>query len=270
MKAIDFKYNNKKLSDINFIIGSIDANGGQENIDTGSLITFNTIANSYGKSYSLANTQYNSCIGASFDICKNPDNNDDLAITEKEYRAIMRWLNRKEFLPFNFINYDNENENENVYFNASFNISKIYYNHAVYAIRCNMVTNAPYGYGKKRRYTYSANGSNTFTITDPSDEIGYIYPDMVITCREAGDLLIKNTSTNTTMQIKNVSNNEVINIKGQPQIITTSKSSHDIANDFNYSFITVGNTEESRKNILSANLSCNIVITYTPIIKNIY
>lgn len=269
MNANDFTYDNKKLSDYGFIVCDFNGGDGVTEINSGALITFNTSKKSYGKKYHLINTEYDSCVSATFDICKNPETNDDMMISELEYRKIARWLNRKEFIPFNFISHS-ANEEETIYFNASFNLSKLYIRHQFCGIRCNMVTNAPFGYGKKKTFIHTFSGNDSFVLKDSSDEIGYIYPDITITCLEAGNLAITNSLTGSNMIIKNVSVDEQIEIKGEPQIINTSKVSHNIVNDFNFRFLTVGNTAATRNNTISSNLSCNITISYSPIIKDFY
>lgn len=272
MKANDFSFDGKRLSDINYIICDFNGGSGATEINSGSVITLNTVKKSYGKKYFLSNASYDECITATFDICKNPEYfyTNEMVVSESDYRYINRWLNRKEFLPFYFINDNDENEEETVYFNATFNISKLYYNNELYGIRCKMSTNAPYGFGAEKRYYNTFEGDDSFTIVDTSDEIGYIYPNITIYCQEAGNLVMHNALTGSHTVIKNVVDGEVITIQGEPQIITSSINNHNIANDFNYNFLSIGNTATARSNSISSNLACRIAVYYTPIIKNIY
>lgn len=91
---------------------------------------------------------------------------------------------------------------------------------------------------------------------------------MIITCNANGDLSIYNELENCTMVIKNCSVGEVISIDGESQTIKTSSDSHDICNDFNYEFFRIGNTIDNRSNRISVSKPCQVVIKYTPIIKD--
>jgi len=59
-----------------------------------------------------------------------------------------------------------------------------------------------------------------------------------------------------------------ITLDGDTHIITTTYTSHDVCNDFNYEFFRIGNTINNRNNRISVSLPCNVVIKYTPIIKD--
>lgn len=266
MRATDFVYDGYSLSDYGFMIGKIDSSNGTETFDVGSQITFNTTPQHNGKYVALTNVQYDSCVTCTFQICKIPCNVQDMEITFAEFRDLMRWLNRKEFLPFNFC----IETGDIVYFDASFNVKKITVGGILYGLELTMETNRPFGYGDKIVHTLKfSNASQTIEIEDASDEIGYIYPDMKITCSSSGDLSIKNAEQNCTMLVKNCESGEVITISGNAQFITTSSTTHKIANDFNYQFMKIGNTFTNRKNTLSVSSPCSIELSYNPIIKDL-
>lgn len=272
MRAIDFEYDNQYLSDYGFIICDFNFGGGANEIDAGSTITFNKISRHSGKKYSLSSTQYDECITTSFDICKNPDIYDpeDMEISNDEYRDIMRWLNRREFLKFQVIDDGNDNfERDTCYYNASFNIDKIKINEKLYGMRLTMETDKPFGYGQEQSVSWTFSDSNVSKIlSDISDEIGYIYPTVIITINRNGDLSLYNELENCTTVIKNCKVGEVITLDGDTHIITTTYTSHDVCNDFNYEFFRIGNTINNRNNRISVSLPCNVVIKYTPIIKD--
>ena len=254
------------LSGYGFMIGKIDSSNGTETFDVGSQITFNTTSQHNGKYNALTGTQYDSCVTCTFQICKIPCNTQDMEITSIEFRELIRWLNRKEFLPFNFC----IETGDIVYFDASFNVKKITVGGILYGLELTMETNRPFGYGDKIVSTMNfSNTTKTFEIEDPSDEIGYVYPDMKITCSASGDLSIKNTEQDCTMLIQNCSSGETITISGNAQIITTSSTTHKICNDFNYQFMRIGNTFTNRKNTLSVSSPCSIELSYNPIIKDL-
>lgn len=272
MRAIDFEYDNRYLSDYGFIICDFNFGSGANEIDAGSTITFNKISRHSGKKYSLSSTQYDECITTSFDICKNPDIYDpkDMEISNDEYRDIMRWLNRREFLKFQVIDDGNDNfERDTCYYNASFNIDKIKINEKLYGMRLKMETDKPFGYGQEQSVSWTFSDSNVSKIlSDISDEIGYIYPTVIITINRNGDLSLYNELENCTTVIKNCKVGEVITLDGDTHIITTTYISHDVCNDFNYEFFRIGNTINNRNNRISVSLPCNVVIKYTPIIKD--
>lgn len=272
MSAIDFEYDNRYLSDYGFIICDFNFGSGANEIDAGSTITFNKISRHSGKKYSLSSTQYDECITTSFDICKNPDIYDpeDMEISNDEYRDIMRWLNRREFLKFQVIDDGNDNfERDTCYYNASFNIDKIKINEKLYGMRLKMETDKPFGYGQEQSVSWTFSDSNVSKIlSDISDEIGYIYPTVIITINRNGDLSLYNELENCTTVIKNCKVGEVITLDGDTHIITTTYISHDVCNDFNYEFFRIGNTINNRNNRISVSLPCNVVIKYTPIIKD--
>lgn len=269
MYAEDFEYNGKYLSDFNFIICDFNNSSGFENISGGSEITFNKVSREQGKKYGLSSTRYDECIESVFQICKNPCLYKDLNIDNEQYRDIMRWLNRKEFLPFKPFN-SGTDRCVDIWFNASFNINKLVMSGKTYGLELTMITDKPFGYGnrisKLLRFT-AANQTKTFT--DISDEIGTSYPDMKIVCKTAGNLSIKNLSYPCTTVINNCKSGEVITINGDTKIITTSLISHDITDDFNYEFFRIENEFLQRENEITVSIPCEITLSYYPIIKDV-
>ena len=273
MHAVDFEYDDQYLSDYGFVICDFDFKNDTSTVSSGSNITFNKISHNSGKRYSLSSTQYEACVTTTFDICKNPDiyHEKDMEISGDEYRDIIRWLNRREFLKFQIIDEycDSDEVRDTCYFDASFNAEKILVSGKLYGIRLTMETNRPFGYGQEQSVSWTFADSNTVKIlSDISDEIGYIYPTVIISINRAGDLSLYNEMEDCTTLIRNCKVGEVITLNGETQTITTTYSSHDICNDFNYEFFRIGNTIGSRNNRISASLPCSVVIKYTPIIKD--
>lgn len=149
------------------------------------------------------------------------------------------------------------------------NVDKIMVNKVLYGLELTMETNKPFGYGQELSVAWTiSDTTKTYVLSDMSDEIGYTYPSMVITCNRAGNLSIHNEMENCTMVINNVSVGEVIKIDGSTHIITTSLDSHKIYDDFNFEYFRIGNTINNRNNRISASLPCKLEFTYTPIIKD--
>lgn len=268
MYALDFEYDGKHLSDYGFIICSFD--GGSSGVDVvsaGSKITFNKVSRNRGRVFGLSGTKYDECISATFEICKNPDIHDDLHITDGEYRNLMRWLNRREFLKFRVV--DEDDERVARYYDASFNVDKLMVNKELFGLQLTMETNRPFGYGETVTESWSVTSSSkSHTLIDVSDEIGYTYPLVVITCSSAGDLSIYNEMTDCTTVIKGCSAGEIITLDGTTQIIQTSMDSHHLYNDFNFQFLSIGNTFGSMSNKITISLPCSVVLQYAPIIKD--
>jgi len=107
--ALDFEYDNQYLSDYGFIICEFEAKNSIETVKSGSNIVFNKTSTHNGRNNYLLNAKYDNCIETSFSICKHPcgcKNQSEKVITSDEYRLLIRWLNRKEFLRFRFISKD--------------------------------------------------------------------------------------------------------------------------------------------------------------------
>ena len=133
-----------------------------------------------------------------------------------------------------------------------------------------METDSPVGYGQTQTYRYTVTDQKKeFLLSDVSDEIGCIYPDLKIVIDRPGDLTISNTTFNTTTIIKNCKVDETITIKGDTQIIETDSDEHKqtLTKDFNFEFLQIGNTIKSRQNRITFSLPCKVELTYTPSIK---
>ena len=273
MRTLDFWYDEQCLSDYNFVVCDFSAGSGISEVSAGSTITFVKVSRNGGAKHSLTNTKYNDCLSATFDICKNPDifHDEDMEITSDEFRDIMRWLNRKEYLPFHFISDDGTVDDiETCWHNASFNLSKLMLDERTYGIRLKLETNMPYGYGAEKVFSWSATSGNlSNVIMDTSDEIGYIYPTLIVTCRQNCTLTITNESEGCSSVIKNCKVGEQITMYGDTNIIASSTPGHDICNDFNYDFFRIGNSAARMENVIIASHPCDIVLKYHPIIKHV-
>lgn len=267
MYATDFEYDERCLSDFGFIICDFNYSNGTTVAEVGSKISFEKVSLNNGKRYSLTSAKYDDCIQTTFDICKNPEifNQDEMEITDEEYRQLIRWLNRKEFLPFRMF----DDKKESCFYNASFNVSKIKIREILYGIELTMETDKPFGYGQTQHLFLDCTDiTKSHLLIDVSDEIGYTYPYVRIICEADGDLSIYNKSIESTTLIKNCKKGEEIILEGDTQIITSTYSSHDICNDFNYEFFKISNSFNNRNNLVSVSIPCKLEIKYNPIIKD--
>lgn len=273
MKFIDFCYDGINLSDFGFIACTFDASSGINVASAGSKITFTKSSRQRGKINTLVNTEYNDCLTATFDICKDPEvftDPADMYITNDEQRDIMRWLNRRQFLPFKLIPDEcDEEEIDTCHYNASFNIEKIKLAESLIGLRLNLETDKPFGYADEFVKVLNFQTPNSEQILyDFSDEVGETYPDLTITVGADGNLELSNETLGCTMVIKNCTSGEVITIHGNEQIIETSVDTHDICNDFNFTFIRIANTYLDRSNKLTCSLASTVKVSYRPIIKD--
>lgn len=277
MYAKDFMYDDMYLSDFGFVICSFDNANGLETINAGSQIVFNTTAIQNGKKFNLIDTQYDECLSTTFQICKNPDRykGDSFAISDFEFRDIMRWLNRKEFLKFMIT--DNDNYFNDYYYEATFNINQIKINGITYGIELNMITNRPFALQESVIYSKTnMDGSihDCLEIYDVSDETGIIYPKLEIIVKELNDAdVVLRCSTvglsRYDIVIKNCVLNEKITIE-HPLISTTNTTHQEtLFDDFNFMFPKISNNNRNNINKiwLFSDVKADITISYEPIRK---
>ena len=261
MKAFDFEYAGKNLSDFGFII----CNFGDKGLDTvsnGSVISFNTVSNLGGSKHNLVSTQYEDRLETTIQICKNSCIADVAEISATEFREITKWLSRKRFLKFKILDEDYID----LYYEASFNINRIEINGRTYGLELEVVTNRPFALKEPKTIIIKnlvQDGKHSFH--DTSYEEGYIYPYTEITVAEDGNLDIYNAIEDRHTYIANCIADEVITL--DYPVIQSSISSHDIQNDFNWQFFRVANAYDNNKNDLTISLPCTIKLKYSPIVK---
>jgi len=269
MHASDFEYDGKLLSQFGFVIGEIGGSSGNETIDTGYDISFVKVKRNGGRKYGVAATHFEKCAQTTFTILKDPDacgGNQEIA--SDEYRDIVRWLNRHQYLKFRLVG-DECYEMETCFYNASFNIKKVMFDGRLMALELTADTDSPFGHGTPVKKAWDMNANIGVELVDYSDDAGFFIPDMKITCGDAGDLTITNDLSGSSMEIKNCTAGEVITIYGSTQIISTSVASHAIYNDFNYDFLKIGNTYRERVNTITATKDITLEMSYAPSIKDV-
>ena len=265
MKAYDFEFDGKRLSEFGMIICSFDSKG-VETLSNGSVVTFNTVPVLGGSKHELVSTVYEDCLEATIQICKDTCSGNTLEISPHEFRNLTRWLSRKKFLKFKLLS----EEYIDLYFEASFNINRIEIDGRLIGLELEVRTNRPFALKEPKTITVNNTAENIannkkHSIFDQSHEEGYIYPHTEITIVESGDLDIYNILEDRHMVVRNCIAGEVITM--DYPIVQSSLSSHDIQNDFNWNFFRVANTYENRRNDLTISIPCTIKIKYSPIIK---
>lgn len=261
MKCYDFEYDGLYLSDFGYIICNF--NGSEVNtVSNGSQIEFHTLSVLNGMKQELLSTEYNECLTANIQICKNPCMGNNLEITLNDLKDLTNWLNRKGFYKFKLL----DDEYYDLFFEASFNINRIEIDNKIYGLELVMKTNRPFALQEPQSIVIK---NSTFggekSFYDTSYEEGFIYPYTEIIIEQDGDLSIINGLENRITLIKNCVAGEVITM--EYPIIESSNPSHKIQNDFNWNFLRIANTFKNRKNDLTISIPCTIKMTYSPIVK---
>ena len=261
MKYYDFEYDGLNLSNMGYIICKFGQDG-MQTVSNGSQITFHTIPTRNGAKQELISTEYSECLETTFQICKNPCFYPDIEISFGELRYLMKWLNRRSYHKFKLISIDYAN----LYFESSFNISKIEENGKIYGLELNMQANRPYALQEPKTITLKGTSNNwKDSIINGSDEEGYIYPHTEVIIAANGNLKIHNALEDRFTFVSNCRTGEKI-IFDYP-IIQSSLNSHHIQDDFNWNFFRIANTFKTGKNDLTISIPCTIKIIYSPIVK---
>ena len=269
---IDFEYDGLKLSDMGYMLCKFDSSG-LETVSNGAQITFNTVPIQNGAKYVLASTQYDTCLEATFQICKNTCTNDEMELSVREVRELSSWLSRNKYLKFKLL----DDEYMNLYFEASFNVNLVKFGGDIIGLELHMTTNRPFALMEPRTIMLSTTKTNeTKTIYDVSDKEGYIYPYMEITVKQECDLEITNNAEKISAngsgritQIKNCKAGEVITM--DYPIISSDYRGHEnilengLPNDFNWVFFRISNTYRNPKNEIIISHPCEIKLVYSPI-----
>lgn len=264
MLAEDFEFDGEYLKDWGYMILYTDDNGGFNTIDSDSQLSFNTVSLQNGKKFGLTTAVYEDCIQLTFQIGKFSCRANEIEpISLAESRAIKRWLNRASFKKFKLI----QPGWADIYMEGSFNVSNIEFNGRLYFLELTFMSNRPFALHEPITYSFDLSGSSDqYRFFDISDEIGYIYPDIKITCKKAGELRLTNSNEDRTTVIKNCTANEIITFTPE-LIMSTSSPTHKIQDDFNYNFFRISNTYSDRANIITSSLPVEIEITYSPYVK---
>lgn len=262
MVIYDLEYDGVLLSEMGYVICSFDG-GVSGTTSNGSVLKFNTVSTLDGMKFDLSSATYEDAIGGTIQICKNPClyDEENIEISTDEFRELSSWLNRKEFHKLRFLT----EEYADIYYEASFNVSKVMAGERIAGAELEVFTNRPFGISSEKKITISGESGDNIIIYNDSDEEGYVYPHTVITVNSSGDLSILNTFENRYTVINNCTSGEVITM--DYPVITSSDANHKIQNDFNWNFFRLCKEYNNGRNIITLGLDCSIVMTYSPIVK---
>lgn len=232
MLASDFIYDGKRLSDLGFIVCGFKGNDDFYTPNMANL-SFNIQSVFDGKKGIVTSVKYDDFIKDSFYICKLNciyGNGKLEYITVEELSTITRWLNQKKMCSFKPL----LNGLESIHYMGSFNVKPVYSQRDIVGIELEFISSYPFGYYDNLLFRFDIdNTNNTKVIHDLSDEVGYIYADMDITCKSSGDMIIKNSIEDRDVVIKDCRENELISLT-YPMIKSNMRD--DIQDSFNFKF----------------------------------
>lgn len=268
---LDFEFDGEMLSDYGMMLCSFNSGGSIETVSSGADITFNQIRPIGSNRFNLYSSTYDSSLSSTFQICKNPyrlTTQDEMAFSIEEVSAIQRWLCRKD--GYKRFKLDKKGY-EHIYWNGAFSCKQIVLNDQILGLELTVYTDAPFAFMDEVSAEYECLAGTSFNLWDNSDETTDlntpIRPNIEIKILSEGNFKLKNSMDTKITTIDSCKLGEVIMIDGKNQIISSSLSSHNLANDFNYFFPRIINTYNERCNTFTPNLDCKIKITYSPIRK---
>ena len=265
----DFTYCGKKLSDFHCVIGGLST-GGLDTTDIGNKLNMNAVNLPFLKKQKSVWATYDDMLTSTISIIKDPCLNEPF-FTHSEAIAIMRWLNQpkyREFIP----EYSRDDWQTTVHYNVTFNVQALTVGSSVCGFSLEMESSAPFGYYDE---VVISNNAPTLTMTDTSDEQGYIYPIVKLEVVTAGAVVLSNSAEARHTIIDNCEVGEIITLDGERGFITSENADHaTLFNDFNYFYPRVWNSMDDQGNDIRQNVftvrvnAANIIeLKYSPICK---
>ena len=254
----DFIFDGKALSDFGYMLSYENS----EDVLDVSKMQYNTVKGalsdvSYRVSYS-----YEQNYTSTFTIVKSycDFEPDELFMTNDDISEMTRWLARKQYKWFRFID---DNDDDEIWYKVQFQIAKEYVGDNVIGLQLTVTADSPYGFTReiKREVT------DTEVVNISSDEEGYIYPTCRIECASGtvNITVVSNGNTYTTI-IKNCTAGEIITIDGETLQISSSVD-HDFTKDFNYVFPRLCNTYGNGRNEITVSSGTTLTLKYRGIRK---
>lgn len=269
----EFIFDGISCKEYDLVICSFDG-GKSETATAGSNIEYTTFKAPNSNKWFATGSAYKEQLTFTFSICKFQCNSScNQPLSERELSFLMRWLVRKDYKYLNFL----QEGYENIHYNCQINAEKYEVGGKCYGLTLTVVCDAPFGWSEQMSTTISSSTSKTVTLYNNSDEIGVIYPDMVINSNAGTEqipqeITICNALTGDEMKIKKCIKNERIAIYDRiiesTECYKTSENEDYKGNhptffkDFNYNWITIGNTFDNRVNEIIVTGNCNIELSW--------
>ena len=273
MFCTEFTFDGIASRQYNLLICSFD-NSKSGSATAGSHIEFTTFKAPNSNKWVKTGSAYSEQLTFTFSICKmNCASSSNDPFTERELAFLLRWLVRKDYKYLQFI----QEGYENIYYNCQINAEKHEIGGKCYGLTLTVLCDAPFGWSDPITTTISSSSATKVRLYDNSDEIGILYPNMIIhsnagTEKNPQDITISNALTGSEMRIKNCVEGEKITIQDM-QINSTEcyeasegidyEGNHStFFNDFNWKWLSIGNTFDRRVNEITVTGSCEIELNW--------
>ena len=269
---VDFEYANRRLSDFDCIMCSINTDSGMREVNIGCDITFNTVKNNQSSLHKVTSSTYENVYSVTFDIIKNICGKDqeDMYMTAEEVRHLVKWLNRRKYHKFKM--YGEDHDITSLIYFGSFNVKQIMLGTKIIGLSLTFTSNSPYALADKNTVIFDISKENEKVyLFGDGDEYGNVYPSVKILFKETCDeFTIVNHTTSTILSLRNCVEGETITLDGEHKIITTDNDTHKdtLYNDFNYEYLNIFIDESDfNENKYEVSSPCLISIEYYPVRK---
>ena len=263
MRECGFTYRGETLESHGYIVCEFEGSASAETVTTDSQRSYTSISMYGGKRKPILFYTYNDALAIRISICKNDDEN--IWVSPSEAAEIKRWLGapRPHVLRLADPEYDG------YHWVGVFNVEEVHNGKGCVGFDLTFTSVAPFGYKDAVAISGAVEAGGSVTINDTSDEEGYIYPDITIITKAAGDLIITNSFDGRQTVIKDCLNSETLTMTNLLQI-TSDHGGHSIGSSFNYKFVRICNDYSNNENTLTFSLPCRYAITYKPIAKVVF
>ena len=259
----DFLFDGQTLSGFGYMICSFDSSN-SNSTEFVSNMSYTEIKSPLSNISHTVSASYENNLSRTIQICKKNCNDSNYNITNDELSELSRWLCRKDYKWFKWI--DDEDDDE-IFYQVHITLKKIEMHDNKVGFELDIISNRPYGMTNEIKANYNNADNSPIRLDVYSDEEGYIYPDLIIKIKENGNLKITNTYENRITQINNCEAGEIITIIGNDVKQIRSSSGHNLSFDFNYIFPRLCSTYSQSNNEITVNLNCDIEIKYRGVRK---
>lgn len=253
----DFIFDGRALSDFGYM--AVFENS--EDVIDVSAMQFNTIKAALSDINHRVSHSYEQNYTSTFfimkSLCDTPE--EEQWMTHDDITEMTRWLARKQYKWFRFIDDDDDDE---IWYKVQIQVAKEYVGANVAGLQLTVTANAPYGFTREIKNNnfdptspYAYQYKSTWSLMVNTDEEGYIYPNVTIYSHyDNSEIILCNTTDDESRKtrIKNCMNGEIIQIVGGDIQQITSSIDHDFSKDFNYVFPRLCSTYDNNKNELES------------------
>lgn len=249
MKAYDFEFNNRRLSEFGCIIANFGGSKGLDTISNGATITFNTTPVFNGAKHNLISTTYDDCLESVIQIAKYSCSTGIKEITSAEFRELTKWLCRKNFLKLKILDEDHID----LYYESIINVSRIEIDGKLYGLELEVFTNRPFALKEAKTITITCEkGKEVYGWkkykTDPEIEmLGYVtstdanaYPQGKV---DENDNIIEGKHTDGYQYV----------IVGQVYAKSINDTSYEEGFIYPYTEIVIGDIGDEKKDLIIHN-----------------